>query len=199
MNKKILSRVCFLLSLVFIIPLGVSAAGRDAQDAEPVDMETLLAGIPSDAYGGVYINENGQIVVNIVNGKEIAYAQNMTLDDSQNVIYNHVDISMESLEVVHDALIPYMNQYGIVTIDANEVTNSLDIEVYARNEDLVDFLQNYIDLKHVNITVLPEGHTIQASVATEPPTTNFSEEYTNNNARLGSPPLSRGMYPHRNR
>lgn len=76
--------------------------------------------------------------------------------------------TLAELEAVKDALTPYMVEYHIATLDANEVTGMLDIQMYQENDAIYDLVESMIDLQYVNITVLPEGYTIEFPVETVP-------------------------------
>lgn len=43
---------------------------------------------------------------------------------------------MAELEAMKDASVPYMNDYGIFSLDADEMTNKVRIEVYERSPAL---------------------------------------------------------------
>lgn len=43
---------------------------------------------------------------------------------------------MAELEAMKDALVPDMNDYGIFSLDADEMTNKVRIEVYERSPAL---------------------------------------------------------------
>lgn len=43
---------------------------------------------------------------------------------------------MAELEAMKDALVPYMNDYGIFSLDADEIPNKVRIEVYERSPGL---------------------------------------------------------------
>lgn len=43
---------------------------------------------------------------------------------------------MAELEAMKDALVPYMNDYGIFSLDADEIPHKVRIEVYERSPAL---------------------------------------------------------------
>ena len=52
---------------------------------------------------------------------------------------------MDELEAMKDALVPYMNDYGIFSLDADEMTNKVRIEVYEHSPALEQLLENDAD------------------------------------------------------
>ena len=52
---------------------------------------------------------------------------------------------MAELETMKDALVPYMNDYGIFSLDADEIPNKVRIEVYERSSALEQLLENDVD------------------------------------------------------
>ena len=52
---------------------------------------------------------------------------------------------MAELEAMKDALVPYMSDYGIFSLDADEMTNKVRIEVYERSPALEQLLENDVD------------------------------------------------------
>ena len=51
----------------------------------------------------------------------------------------------DELEAMKDALVPYMSDYGIFSLDADEMTNKVRIEVYERSPALEQPLENDAD------------------------------------------------------
>lgn len=117
-------------------------------------MEYLVQEIPEDAFGGIYLSEDGHIVVNLVDSAQTQAALlDSDIRSDAEIEYQTVDLPLARLEEAHEALVPYMLEYGIICLDANEVTNKLDIEVDQYREDLLDLVGQYLDLRYVNITV----------------------------------------------
>ena len=56
-----------------------------------------------------------------------------------------VERSIAELEAMKDALVPYMNDYGIFSLDADEIPNRVRIEVYERSPALEQLLENDVD------------------------------------------------------
>ena len=52
---------------------------------------------------------------------------------------------MDELEAMKDALVPYISDYGIFSLDADEIPNKVRIEVYERFAALEQLLENDAD------------------------------------------------------
>ena len=53
--------------------------------------------------------------------------------------------SIAELEAMKDALVPYMSDYGIFSLDADEIPNRVRIEVYERSPALEQLPENDVD------------------------------------------------------
>ena len=105
-----------------------AAATGDAVMDEAI--ETISRLIPADEYGGCYL-EGDKLVVNIA-GEEAAraWAEKNPIDSDLDVEYRAVQYPLWVLENVKNFLTPYMGQYNITALDANEVTNRVDVSLY---------------------------------------------------------------------
>lgn len=156
---KMRSILAGLLAVCMLLPMTAFAAENETE----VDLNQLatnyMRDIPESAFGGVYYNEEGQLVVNIKEGSNV----NIAVPMSGDVIIDSVQYSLAELEAMKESLEQYMQEYNIVTLDADEVNNSVTIEI---NQDdgriytLIDSLDN-IDPSIVEITVLPADYTIE--------------------------------------
>lgn len=113
--------------------------------------------IPEDIFGGVYLDENQNIIVNITEENKELIECVQSRFNGEKIIFKKVELSLAYLEEVHAKLNNYMKEYNIAGIDANEVTNKIDIELYKDMPEIYDFLADFISIKHVNISVIPEG------------------------------------------
>lgn len=130
--------------------------------------------IPEEYFGGMYINDKGNLIVNVTDTNAVPEASRASMTetrDSVKVIYKTVDKSLQELTTVKNKLAKYMVEYGIAVLDADEVTNSVDITLCYDHpktvEELEALAETLIDLQYVNITVLPEGATIEPTGAYE--------------------------------
>lgn len=96
--------------------------------------------LPDKAFGGMYRGENGSLIVNVVGDVPIklsAAAENLSVE------YRQVKYALSDLETLAEELVPYMSQFGIFLLDANDATNQLDIG-----------LSDYSDANIAQITAL---------------------------------------------
>lgn len=109
---------------------------------DQAEQDILLIGenLPDKAFGGMYRGENGSLIVNVVGDVPIklsAAAENLSVE------YRQVKYALSDLETLAEELIPYMSQFGIFLLDANDATNQLDIG-----------LSDYSDANIAQITAL---------------------------------------------
>ena len=52
---------------------------------------------------------------------------------------------MAAVEAMKDALVPYMNDYGIFSLDSDEIPHKVRIEDYERSPALEKLLENDVD------------------------------------------------------
>lgn len=85
----------------------------------------------------------------------------MTDDQALNAILSEIcgsaqnsGLSLSELENIKDKLSTYMLAYQIATLDADETTGLLNVELYQRVDGLEALIGQYIDLKYVKITML---------------------------------------------
>lgn len=139
----------------------VSASGFDVEGSGKIQRaqaltEKIQNSVPPEIFGGLYFDDNQNIVVNVTDLTDDSVLQLKNEADSQYVIFRQVKYTLAFLESVRSELIPFMAEYNIATIDANEVTNKIDIELYRENKEVESLLSKYIDLEDVTITVLPD-------------------------------------------
>ena len=76
--------------------------------------------------------------------------------DMQDVEFREVEYSLAYLESVRLKITPFMSEYSIATVDADEMTNKIHIELYEENEEIESLVSEFIDWEDVTITVLPD-------------------------------------------
>lgn len=176
---KLTKMIALFLAIVLIPAFGTHAFAVEFAEARnnglAVDediVEVIQENIPEDVFGGLYYNESGELVLKIkeeTGGKTAA-----TLGISQaEVKVEKVKYSLSELEAMKAVIEPYMISYGIVTLDANEVNNSIDIELNSVHSDIQGLLSSLkgIDLDIVNVSVLDEGDHIEYTLSDQPATT----------------------------
>ncbi len=164
--------ICCLLAFLFLghlcIPGVMGTAAQSVpqgQSAKEKRMEAQKAkkAIPQEVFGGSYYDSDGTLVINVV-GSEGTLALEKTETYAVPVRYAYVEKSLKELEAAHQALVPYMLEYDIRSLDANDVTNQLDIAVCETSEALEMLIQTFIDMKYVNLILISESDRYQFTV-----------------------------------
>lgn len=184
-NRPFMQReVSFLLSVLLLLSLSINtsastvpseASGRPDVFAINAVCEHILSAIPSDHFGGLYLDDSGNLVVNL-SGDDSPGLINKTVTYSNGVqvTYRQVRYSLAKLESLMPLIEPYMVSYRIATIDANDITNTFDVELYRENGALLPLLtdlcrENGIDPTVLRVSVLPEGIVFKAPILYETP------------------------------
>lgn len=124
----------FAIALVFAVITGI-ACPANAASAYPLakeaaygDTSAYYQSIHEEPYfGGLYI-EDGVLVVNIASDQNnICTSVPKMKSNNINVEYRMVEYPLSFLEDIMEYLTPKMNQYSMTLLDANDVTNKLDI------------------------------------------------------------------------
>lgn len=159
---KIRSIVAILLVWCTLLPLTAFAAEAET-DSDLNQLATeYLNNIPEAAFGGMYYNEAGQLVVNVKEDSGISLA----VPRSGDVVVNSVKYSLAELEEMKETLEPYMQEYHIVTLDADEVNNTVSIKVNVDDGRIYTLINNLdgLDPAIVEVTILPEDCVIENTV-----------------------------------
>lgn len=164
----IVTVLCVLFSLTGCGALETENAKETettAADNTPVvihnEIENIKSTFSPAVLGGIYIADDGTIVVNLV---ENEFKKLSSLTEKRNeiqIVYKSVKYALSELENIKKQLEPFMAEYKIATLDANEVTNKIDIQLYDENAEINSLVSEYIDLEYVNISVLPEGYRFE--------------------------------------
>lgn len=134
------SMLCLLILCPSFLPADADVRMEPAETAETIlDLSTE----DPETFGGLYYDEEMQLVYCYVGGLEDVPAQ--LQGRSSGVRLQQVERSMAELEAMKDALVPYMNDYVIFSLDADEMTNKVRIEVYERSPALEQLLENDAD------------------------------------------------------
>lgn len=161
--KKLSKRFCILTSIVLIASLITSGYAKTTVDSlngtsceeflssvygesqsETIDM--IGKSLSIDTFGGLYIDGEGNLVVNVTDLRETSLARNALMDgDIKNVSFTKVKYSLSFLEDAVDKLVPNMEEYGIMMLDANDETNLLDIYLTDYSQSNLDQLEMLID------------------------------------------------------
>lgn len=118
--------------------------------------EKILQSIPNEIFGGLYFDDEENLVVNVTDPENDSVIKLRGKADMQGVEFKEVKYSLAYLESVRLKITPFMQEYGIATVDANEATNKIHIELYEENEEVKSLVSEFIDWEAVTITVLPD-------------------------------------------
>lgn len=169
-------------ALLAACAVGVAATFSGApQAAEPLATPTLNADIQAieayylaradqEDYGGIYYDEEGVLVVNIAGDVS-------GLTPKPGVRYQEVTYPLRDLEAIKDFLTDYMEEYSIMMLDADEVTNLVDICLKSYTQENMDQLRALVHDHYPDIDtdcLHFEDHsdvTISSTVGQEPATT----------------------------
>lgn len=99
------------------------------------------------AFGGLY-REGNTLIVNVTNERSIACQLSPSLSSvcpDIDIEYRYVKYSLAFLESVKDALALRMNVWGISVLDANDVTNQVDIYLKQYNDQVQSDITRFVD------------------------------------------------------
>lgn len=151
-----MKRRFFALALCSIMMVGLvgNASSIDystidnvgAQDSEQEVIQYFQDQVDHDFFGGIYYDDDGTLVVNVV-GKptEIFSGLPTPISDNSSIRYKSVEHSLKELEDVKDSLANYMAQYDIAMLDANEMTNQIDVALYNYTDENMNELYAIVE------------------------------------------------------
>ena len=108
--------------------------------------EFLTTEMTCNEFGGLYY-DGDTLIVNIVDSQGTASLRRQLSRkamENVDVEYRMVAYSMSELEDIKDFLTDYMYDYGIATLDANEVTNQVDICLKYYSEENVESIKDAV-------------------------------------------------------
>ena len=178
LTKKLTS---LLLAVVMCLSLSVPAFGEETalEKSENYDMAAVLPQeIPDSIYGGIYY-EDDVLIVNLVGNKEEGLSLQNEIaqyaSEKDRIEYQEVTYPLAELERLKDGLAEQMREYSIVVLDANEVTNTLDVTLQQLNPKIISAIQDWIQQQGYPVSVLRFDEmgdgVVQSTVAYEKPTT----------------------------
>lgn len=195
-SKKISRLFSLLLVLALLFTFGISAMAT-APVSENITKSlsdsiiSIETSIPKDIFGGIYLNNNGTIVLNVTDITRINTDTIRRYAGANKIIVNEVEYSLSFLESAHKSLVPYMQEYGIMSLDANEVTNTLDIVLIDQSTKLQveELINKSYDSKYVNITISSNDFSLEFSHGNInddcPPEGNYIHEYASQTRSAG--------------
>lgn len=101
--------------------------GRETWQNEAI--EVIEENISAENFGGLYLDEDGVLTVNVTDLNEAEKTRAALGRNGEKVAFSKVKYSLAYLESAVDLLVPYMNTYGILTLDADDRTNQLVISL----------------------------------------------------------------------
>jgi beta-lactamase regulating signal transducer with metallopeptidase domain len=158
---------------------GYSHSGKssasDAQNQEKitdVDLPDFITSeLPDDKFGGLYY-DGDTLVVNIVGSQNTLILSRQIAQQvptNADVEYRTVTYSLAELESIKDFLTGYMYDYNISMLDANEVTNQVDVFLKKYDTDTIDSIRAAVMDYSGNIDYLNfidrSGITVKSTVA----------------------------------
>ena len=169
----LLSRTIKALSVVTAACLlcalgGVSAIGaREVSPTSSIDMELYLRseaaawkvlahlnGKYPDSYGGLYVDDAGQLHINVVEGCSDELYRSLVGEDTQ---YNTVRYSLKRLQELQDVISKTTRQYGVVGSGVSELDNVVDVSIRTdRTKELLENLEKYVDRFYPEIGFEPD-------------------------------------------
>lgn len=118
--------------------------------------EKIPQRIPDEIFGGMYFDDEQNLIVSVTDLENDSVIKLRGESDMQDVEFREVEYSLAYLESVRLKITPFMSEYGIATVDADEMTNKIHIELYEEKEEIKNFISEFIDWEDVTITVLPD-------------------------------------------
>lgn len=135
--------------------------------------------ISEENFGGIYY-DNDQLVVNITDFDLLTDSHSLSSQSAtyMNAEFKVVKNSLQDLELVKDFLTQYMNKYSINIVDANEITNQVDILLSDYTDTIINEIQVLVEKFFPGTDFLnfvdDSNHKIQSTVAYEQPTEYYS-------------------------
>lgn len=154
--KTFVALVLVLVSVTVLAGIGY-AAEKENPEREADIVSSILASVPRKAFGGLYYNDAGELVLNIKEGAALPEGV------AASVIIERVPYVLAEIEAMKALLAPFMVEYGIATLDANDVLNTVDIELYYEHGDVEALIASIpeIDPSVVRISVFEEGASLR--------------------------------------
>ena len=158
-----------LAATVFAYDTETTNVNDNVFDAQEV-ANALTAQIPTDEFGGLYFDESGYLIINLTYESGIKLNSLVNDQIAGAIKCTRVKYSLSELEDMKSAIEPHMLLHNITSLDSNEVTNTIDIEVSSINEGLYKLISdlNAVDPSIVRIIVQRDMH-ISNELATAPP------------------------------
>ena len=165
--------VASLMITFLLVLLGAGntfAADVDVKETQSNnDIETYLHELESDnSFGGIYYDGDTLIINYVKSSNSLAVPYGMVDVDIE---YRAVEYPIRLLEEVKEYLIPMMDEYNIYMLDANEMTNQVDIALSDFSEEKQNNVIALVNEQFGNTDFLnfinAEGYTVATTIAYE--------------------------------
>ncbi len=185
---KIKRLVCFLFVTVLLASM-VSISAEATLEACSFDdsngvndvIDSINENFQANEFGGIYY-DGDTLIINIVESENFL-RRNMLMKEISSTVdveYRMVKYSIQELEETKEFLTPVMNDFNISVLDANEITNQVDVFLKEYNEETIRNIEAYTASNCYNIEYLnfiDDGEeTIVSTVAYEKPLSTFNIE-----------------------
>lgn len=157
MKKRAISM--FVALMLMVMAVGTALAVDTSASANQPDFDVsektrpmqIEKYIDSETFGGLYYDDD-TLVVNIVQGTTLPKDVLNKTTDGSSIVIKYVPYSLSDLENIKENLTPYMENYGIILLDANEVTNQVDIGLSTYNTEIIADIKQLAKTLDANIT-----------------------------------------------
>ena len=139
-----------VLALGICASMCVSSAAaiseNEAENEVPTEdefTELLTAEMSSNEFGGLYY-EGDTLVVNVIASQKATSLRPQLAQKAPediDVEYRTVTYSLSELERIKNFLTGYMSDYSIMMLDANEITNQVDISLKDYSDDNIESIK----------------------------------------------------------
>ena len=156
--------MAFSLSLIaptFAMELPPAQQVTNEESKLEILAEEATATIDEDVFGGYYFDDNGCLVYCVT---EPDFSVPVPASADQNIIIKTVKYSLAELESMKEALEPYMAEYDIVTLDADESTNKVVIEAKEKTDELMTLLDSLLDSDDYVLIEMPDDFSIETTL-----------------------------------
>ena len=193
---KFKSKFAIIVAIMFLLTQTAFAASPVSDEARQNCDDTvteLIASVPAEVFGGVYYNEDGDLVLRV---KDTGVMTASVFDESvtSQAIIEYTEYSLAELEAMKDSIEPYMIEYGILSLDANESTGTVDIQLSQANANLVSILSECCsidpDVLRVSVSEMSLAYTVASA-----PAESIPEEYIEIFGLDVSPAVSNSAVP----
>lgn len=160
MKSKFLVSLLVLL-MFFILPVANVSAKSKEENTMQKYSKILSSSVDysdfEDEYGGVFINEDGMLVLNIVKGKKNKFIGNVYYDE--DIIINEVDYSLKDINNEIKELTKVSKDFNIIAIERSEKDNTLIVTISEDFNKKEKTLKTFSKLK--NIIVVEKNDNVE--------------------------------------